>query len=559
MEGAPVIADSKDGGRSHHVQGTTWDRSRSSRRFTLPSGRAGRHPGTNHDPQSDGQAARHGRSSVRFRQASARRRDVVARCRRMSVSVRCPTAARRMGRCRSFRCAKSPNTERLTPAGKQPQPTPIWGAEGWVWSPPCPKGEGTALPHRQVQPGRDGMVADGAGEARDGDRACVSAAPASGSMGIPRARRDSSRASPTRSARRDSRRSTAIGSRPSTPIAATSKRKAAGRPRTTIRRCIGTNSTTTSTSSRSERLSAIRRPGTRRASTRTTRSSWREFYSRDLMLAEAAKAKELGCEALYLDPGWDTGPSHHIWDAARLGSMESFVKTCKKDYGLKVSLWIGTGGMPPTYADPEACPPEARVVDKDGTANAASTASPRPAFLDTKEKRLLELCRNGVAFMMFDSTQYSGPCYDKTHGHSIPSTREEHAKALLELTRRIKTQVSQRADRDARSDQRAGRHPLHADLLRLRPAAFLRLPLGPRVHVELDGRSSVAPGRQPVLLQPGLQHPALSARQPEARQRERPGVLVVCQHVPAPGHGRQVGQSGGLGGAQEGHADVSAA
>jgi hypothetical protein len=41
--------------------------------------------------------------------------------------------------------------------------------------------------------------------------------------------------------------------------------------------------------------------------------------------------------------------------------------------------------------------------------------------------------------MMFDSTQYSGPCYDKTHGHSVPSTREEHARALLELTRRIKT------------------------------------------------------------------------------------------------------------------------
>ena len=39
---------------------------------------------------------------------------------------------------------------------------------------------------------------------------------------------------------------------------------------------------------------------------------------------------------------------------------------------------------------------------------------------------------------MFDSDQYSGPCYDKAHGHSIPSTREEHAKALFELARRIK-------------------------------------------------------------------------------------------------------------------------
>ena len=51
--------------------------------------------------------------------------------------------------------------------------------------------------------------------------------------------------------------------------------------------------------------------------------------------------------------------------------------------------------------------------------------------------------RHGVAFLMFDSDQYSGPCYDKTHGHSIPSTREEHAKAVLELVRRVKKQYPQ--------------------------------------------------------------------------------------------------------------------
>jgi hypothetical protein len=161
-------------------------------------------------------------------------------------------------------------------------------------------------------------------------------------------------------------------------------------------------------------------------------------YSLEMMLAEAAKAKELGCEALYLDPGWDTGPSHHIWDTERLGPLDAFVAKMKKDYGLKVALWIGTGGMPPTYADPEACPIEARVVDKSGR-HTQIHCMPCSAFLDTKEKRLLELCRNGVVFMMFDSTQYSGPCYDETHGHSIPSTREEHAGALLELARRVKS------------------------------------------------------------------------------------------------------------------------
>ena len=98
--------------------------------------------------------------------------------------------------------------------------------------------------------------------------------------------------------------------------------------------------------------------------------------------------------------------------------------------------------MLPTFADPDACPVEARVVNQDGKRTDIHCFA-SPAFLDTKEKRLLELCRQGVAFMMFDSTQYSGPCYDKTHGHRIPSTREEHAKAVLDLVQRVKRRYPQ--------------------------------------------------------------------------------------------------------------------
>lgn len=164
----------------------------------------------------------------------------------------------------------------------------------------------------------------------------------------------------------------------------------------------------------------------------------KETYSLALMLAEAAKAKELGCEALYLDPGWDTGPEEHIWDAARLGPMDSFLKTMRQDYGLQVSLWISLGGVPPTYPNPFCCPPAARLLDKDGKpTNLLCFAS--PSFQETKEKRLLDLCRRGIAFLMFDSDQYSGPCYDPSHGHRIPSTREEHAAAILGLVRRLKS------------------------------------------------------------------------------------------------------------------------
>jgi hypothetical protein len=164
-----------------------------------------------------------------------------------------------------------------------------------------------------------------------------------------------------------------------------------------------------------------------------------KYCSLDLMKAEAAKAKELGCEALYLDPGWEIGPNRQIWDTERLGSMTSFVKMVREQYGLKgISLWCSLAGVPPTLGDPSACPKEARVLNKEGRPVDYLVCQPCPGFLDTKEKWLLDLCRDGALFLMFDATQYSGPCYDKTHGHSLPSTREEHARGLFELARRIK-------------------------------------------------------------------------------------------------------------------------
>jgi hypothetical protein len=166
-----------------------------------------------------------------------------------------------------------------------------------------------------------------------------------------------------------------------------------------------------------------------------------QYYSLDLMLGEAAKAADLGCEALYLDPGWDDGPNSHIWDASRLGPMDGFVAKLWTDYHLRLSLWTALGGVPPTYGDPNSCPPEARLMDKDGRRTELLCFA-SPAFLDTKEKRLLELCRQGAVFLMLDSDQFSGPCYDGSHGHRIPSTREEHAAAILELIRRVKTRYS---------------------------------------------------------------------------------------------------------------------
>ena len=179
---------------------------------------------------------------------------------------------------------------------------------------------GHSLSHRQVQPAGDGMVADGARQTRRRNRAAFRRGRPMETQ--PSRRGDAARARQVLhvSAKRGSRPSTAIGSRRTTPIAATSRAKAAAGPTTTIRRSTGTNSTTTSISAKSAAYatstSSSRQRGFCTEFYEKNKKLLDEYYTLDLMKAEAAKAKELGCEVLYLDPGWDTGPNQHIWDAA---------------------------------------------------------------------------------------------------------------------------------------------------------------------------------------------------------------------------------------------------
>jgi hypothetical protein len=94
--------------------------------------------------------------------------------------------------------------------------------------------------------------------------------------------------------------------------------------------------------------------------------------------------------------------------------------------------------MPPTICDPQGSPFAARVIDQAGKPADLLVCIPSPAFLETKVQRLHELCKHGAGFLMFDSNQYTGPCYSLRHGHSIPSTREEHANTLIELAQRVR-------------------------------------------------------------------------------------------------------------------------
>jgi hypothetical protein len=65
----------------------------------------------------------------------------------------------------------------------------------------------------------------------------------------------------------------------------------------------------------------------------------RELFTREnLITNEVRKAKEYSCQALYLDPGWDTEFGSFIWATERLGDCKDYVEMMKKEYGLKTSL-----------------------------------------------------------------------------------------------------------------------------------------------------------------------------------------------------------------------------
>jgi len=158
-----------------------------------------------------------------------------------------------------------------------------------------------------------------------------------------------------------------------------------------------------------------------------------QFYRREDMEVEARKAAELGCEALYMDPGWDTSFASSIWAADRLGPQQEFARLMRDRYGLALAFHAPLAG----WSDINAYPVEARRKDRDGN-RLGALCSAAPAYIDTKAQRLIKLCDDGAAFLMFDGSAYTGECWDAAHGHSLPLTRQEHCAAYRELTRRVK-------------------------------------------------------------------------------------------------------------------------
>lgn len=178
-------------------------------------------------------------------------------------------------------------------------------------------------------------------------------------------------------------------------------------------------------------------------------------FTRSIVEKEAVKGVEYSCEALYLDPGWDTNFGSFLWGEEWLGPRRTFIEEMRSRYGLKVSLhtpmppWSTVEGWemgPSCVSDWPAgsrriAPPEI-LSDTIQMVGNLPRRTPEicmgsTQFLNEAEKRLLANCEDGVTFLMYDGTGWNGWCSDTTHGHPVPYLQEDHMRNCIELVRRI--------------------------------------------------------------------------------------------------------------------------
>jgi hypothetical protein len=161
-------------------------------------------------------------------------------------------------------------------------------------------------------------------------------------------------------------------------------------------------------------------------------------YTREQMMEEARKAREYGCQALYLDPGWDTDFGTFLWGERWMGPRTAFIDEVRTRFGLGVSLhcplatWMSLDGR-----SVASWPAAALRRREDGTVVDAAVCIGSRQYLEEAERRLAEHCADGVGYLMFDGNWWNGGCWDAGHGHPVPFTLEDQVRACLHLAERI--------------------------------------------------------------------------------------------------------------------------
>ena len=168
----------------------------------------------------------------------------------------------------------------------------------------------------------------------------------------------------------------------------------------------------------------------------------RQNYTRAALLREADAARDCGCDLLYLDPGWEVAEGTTLWDESRLGTVESLAVELKRDYGLDLGyrtiLRCYRDGWPHEYLVRRPGKEHDPVpwVDQ----QLWELCLCHPGFWQEKLRRILEISRQGVRFMMVDEMDWRGPCEADDHGHPVPTTPLDHTLAVYGLCREIRRQ-----------------------------------------------------------------------------------------------------------------------
>jgi len=169
-----------------------------------------------------------------------------------------------------------------------------------------------------------------------------------------------------------------------------------------------------------------------------------KLYTLEQLYEEAALARDVGAESLYLDPGWSTAHGSEIWNEERFGTLKEFSKIIHEKYGLKLALHL----MMNFEGDNE--PDEFYMRSKKGAKVIADPyinlycVCANQFWVTEKTCRLLELAKERIDFFMFDFTDFSIfmvdnlGCYSKNHGHEIPMRRQTHIENIFKVIQNVK-------------------------------------------------------------------------------------------------------------------------
>jgi len=166
-------------------------------------------------------------------------------------------------------------------------------------------------------------------------------------------------------------------------------------------------------------------------------------YTKDSLLREAEKARDCGCELLYLDPGWEKAEGTTLWDDARLGSVADMIAVLRRDYGLQLGfrtiLRCYRDHWPHRHMVQHAGKPKGPVMDFEGQQYWELCLCDH-SFWKQKVERIRNITLEGVRFLMVDESDWRGPCYDPEHGHAVPTRPADHVRAVYALCRELRRQ-----------------------------------------------------------------------------------------------------------------------